>query len=347
VWLQERISWAADVFHRIIATYGESSPAYVGLGKCELRLGNYAGAVRAFEHARALAPSNLAVRAGLAEANHLLSVARAISTQLPAHQHVLQLRRLPCHRQAPFWAALSAVPLREVNGYEYRAPCLSLFRQAGSRLRRVWQSGVLRDPRFDDADFLELELELFDYTGDGVPEAAVWEMHTGGSWEPYHLVIFQRRGSRLNKILGLGTDGDFRIGDFAHDGRCEVANQYRIGEEMCHAAEPYWHDLYAYDPRKRRYTLANRRFPKEFRAPARELWQVLHEYPKDGEIRAYLGLTHEILGLPRAALADYRTALAASQAGGYSSQNISELRARIKVLRARVRRSRHHGTRSV
>src|SRR5205807_5600965 len=84
-------------------------------------------------------------------------------------------------------------------GPEYRSPHLTLFRQSGRGYRQEWQSGTLDDPRFggEDVEWDQIALDLFDYTGDSVPEVAIWKQHIGGSWVPCHLEVFKLQGSRL------------------------------------------------------------------------------------------------------------------------------------------------------
>src|SRR5437879_3139557 len=58
------VSSAEDAFGGIIRKYGGSARAYLGLGTCEQRLGEYAAAMRSFDQALRLAPASRSARNG-------------------------------------------------------------------------------------------------------------------------------------------------------------------------------------------------------------------------------------------------------------------------------------------
>lgn len=302
---------AEEAFRRVIAKYGGTARAYVGLGECQLRSGDYGAAVNSFRKALKLSSSHAAARAGHQRVSQRLRIARSVSPQISKGSKVIQIQRFTPGKSNRLWTILSA-EISDVRDavHPFSDVRLTLFKKAQRGYRKVWQSDRLKDPQHDIDAFSDVQLYVLDLTGDGVPEVAVWKVFRGASWMPSHLDVFAWRRNRLTKILGAGSSFPLWIEDINHDGRYEIGNYYEIGWDM--PGQPLWTDIYAC--KHGQYMLANRDFPKEFRGWTKKLREVLKDYPDDPEILKYLGIVHEIERRPKDALTAYRYASKACKA---------------------------------
>ncbi len=307
---------AEVAFAGIIARYGDSVRSLDGLGSSRLGLGNYHAAIRSFQGALKRSPIDPVARKGLQAAQDRLRVTTEATPQLSSGQRVLQIEEFPRDQGCRRWLILSAEPAGV--GWHYwkgKNPRLSLWEEDANGLHRRWLSPVLSDLRIDDEPWYDIHLDVFDYTGDGIPEAAVWQLYMGASVRPCHLTLFRLDGQRLVRLIGISSIEDFRVADIDGDGRYEIGNMYWIGKVVGRPANPGWEDLYAFDRNRGGYVLANRSFLGEFRHWLRDLRKVLHPFGKndpchtlDPEISEYLGLACEMCGQPRAAARHYRAA---------------------------------------
>jgi tetratricopeptide (TPR) repeat protein len=299
---------AEEAFASIIRRYGGSARAYLGLGRCQMRLGEYGPALRSFTRAKELWPTDMTTMLASREAQEALKISRAVAAQLPRNQKVVQLLRVPSTRT--MWAILSAEVGNRGGFRPISDPHLLLFEKTASGCRKLWQSGVLCGGNRDEelpGSWNEVALKVGDLTGDGVPKVAVWKMVAGGNWANTHLDLFTLRCRRLVKVTGFSSDGLIWIEDLNHDFRVEIGTCRLVGLDMLHWARPKWGDIYAW--KSGRYVLADSDFSCEYHGVASELAATVPEYPHDPEVREYLGRAREVERRPRAALTAYRSAL--------------------------------------
>jgi tetratricopeptide (TPR) repeat protein len=298
---------AGEAFQAVLAKYGGSPRAYIGLARCDLRSGDYPAAVSALGEAIRLSRSDATARSAHQDASRLLCILRAASTQIPGGHLPLQVHPFNAPGGITLWVVLSAkVETADPFGTKFVEPRLFLFEEHQGYCRRKWESDVIRDPRLKAASFDDVALYVDDLNGDGVPEAAVSTVFVGGSWRPSHVDVFAWRGHQLAKSFGLTSSLPVWIEDIDHDGRYEIGNYFNIGWDMSHAEQPYWTDIYTY--RRGHYVSANASFPREFRGWGRRLRAVLNQHPGDFEILKYEGVVCEIEGRRQAAFAAYRYA---------------------------------------
>ncbi|MBI3920822.1 MAG: tetratricopeptide repeat protein [Armatimonadetes bacterium] len=294
--LRAELEESQDGFKRVLAKYGPTARTFAGLGQCRLRLGDYEAAARSYGEAVKLSPADTQARVGYQKASRLLRIARAVRPWLSNRDKVLQLYELPNHRRGELLLVLS-VKVANDSLNPFSDVRLTLFRKSPSAFRRLWRSRVLRDQRFEDANFADVQVTVFSTSYDRTPQIAVSEVHQGASWTPSHLDLFTLRGHRLTKTFELTSSFPVWIEDINRDGRYEIGNYYEIGRDMGHVKQPVWTDIYAC--RQGRYVLANRYFPSEFRHWSRDLPDLLQQYPRDTEIQSYLRYAEQIMRKPQ------------------------------------------------
>ena len=289
-----RIRGAANAFQHVLATYGPSTRAYLGLAEAEMASGEPGRAVKALEEAVKLSPGSRSARHELHEAREATSIKALAGQHMPEGQSVLEVARYPVEGHRDLWLVLSGklVWSKEGRLIQSTDSRLTLFRNSVGSLRKVSESVL--GPGYTHGYFNEIQLYGFDLTGDRQLDAVVVETMIGASWSPSHLDAFTWRGGRMIKLLGVQGHEPICVRDLNHDGRYEAMNSYAIGVTMCHADQPRWRDVFAY--RNGGYQLADWVFPGEYRHWVRDLRHTLRDYPKDPVIWKYLGITYDILG---------------------------------------------------
>jgi len=103
----------------------------------------------------------------------------------------------------------------------------------------------------------------------------------------------------VERVFEVTSHEPIWIRDINHDGRFEIGNNYAIGVDMCHAAQPRWTDIYGYE--NERFRNVNYRFRRRFRSWPHKLRTSLKQYPDDCDVREYLGIAEAIVGHSAAA----------------------------------------------
>ena len=285
--------------------------AYTGLGRCQALLGDYEQAASSFRKALETDPGYGVAKGWLLEAYGLAQVAQATLSQLPKGSRVIRIEPLPGDRLLPRselrWVMLSAKQITTGEGPPYFDVAfdnarLSVVLQKGNGPPQIQQSVELNDTWFSNtANALQL------YVLDEMPPKVIAEaVMIGASWSPAHIDAFAWREGKLIKLLALTSDEPMWIQDLKGDGCHEIGDFHAVGDEMSHAEQPRWTNVYAYQDG--RYQIANGDFPQEFTALTSEIRETLGRYPGDYELLKYLGVCYEIAGDRTAALDAYREA---------------------------------------
>ncbi len=357
----------AQAFQAIGDKYGASARARAGLARCQLRFGGYAQAARLFNDALYLAPADRVLQQGARDAADRLRVARAALPDVPSGKRILRVEKVVFPGESAHWAVL--LGKRSVSEYGSPEPELAsvevptasaaadgddalggLFRATYTGLHlRLYREGTRSLVPVSPAQLLggarigglchEASLVVADLTGDGRPEITVAQVFHGASWMPSHLAIFAFQKGRLKKMLGVGSSFPVWVEDLDHDGRWEVGNYYEVGAGP-HMSQPLWTDIYAY--RVGRYTLANERFPREFRRWPAELRSFLRRYPDSADVWIRLGVSHQVLGSRRRAVSAYREGAKRYQAQAATAEPADRdyCRAMVGEIRRRIGRMR-------
>lgn len=298
---RRRLSEAEQAFQQVLTKYGPDIRTYLGLGSAQMQLGKYAQAVQSFKRALSLDPKSVSVKSKLNDALKLGLIAKSAGKLLPPSHVVLRVMPYSVAKGADYWLVLSAKgsilkTAEDYLGASITDSRLTLFKGSPSNLTQVWQSGILKRGDGLADEFNDVQLNLKDLTGDGIPEAVVSEITYGGSWIPSHLDIFGLSDGNIISLLGVSSDFPLCVIDFDGDGRYEVMRQHAIGEEPAHYEQPVWVDIYAYNGRT--YKLANSEFPEEFREVYKQIQTALKKYPDDPELLRYQETVRRILRLP-------------------------------------------------
>lgn len=293
----------------ILAKYGPSVRAYVGLARSRMGQGRYATAVRSYQSALDLSPGAPKVRDELDLAQRSARVAASARTLLPKSHTVLRTLLFPVDRTRELWLVLSGrideasedlVHAATFDGADFR---LTLVEGTGTGVRSIRQSAQLGFPGNTEGEFNDVQLYVMDITGDGIPEVVIPEVFVGADWIPSHLDVFAWRDGRLFHALGVKSDMPVELRDIDGDGSYEAVNSHAIGRSLCHADQPLWTDIFAY--RDGSYHIANDRFPGQFNRLRAEIRRLLRQHPSDPELLKYLGVAEQILGQNHKALRTY------------------------------------------
>ncbi len=283
-----------DKFSDIISKYGDIDRAYIGLGQCELQLGEYELSAAAWKRAESLSSHNSTAYQGLNEVLHLIKVKDALTRQLPRGQVVTNLRLFQPSSAKRYWAVIHGVIDHSYEEWNHVNDMrLTLFSDL-PECRQVGESFALKDSRFGDLPFHDIDIYSLDITADGVPDVVIQEVSPGGDWTPSQMEGFAWRNGHLEKILQVLSSEMLSLEDINHDGTYQVRNNYEIGESMCHAEQPRWSDVYAY--KNGQFVLANKNYPKAFDRWPGELRETLKKYPDDQNIKSILCLAYSLLG---------------------------------------------------
>lgn len=297
-----------DAFQAIITKYGPNGQIYMDMANAARQQGNYEAAMRLIEQALPLLKQPSVAQSALDDSRLLMQISEAASGHLPKGQTVLRVMSLPASGQHNSWVVLSANQQVKSEQYPtYRNVMLTLFRGTAQSLDKVWQSDKLGYPGYTNGEFNDLQLYLVDLNRDGIPEAVIPESLIGADWVPSFIDIFAWRAGRLTSILATNSEFPVRIQDLNHDGTYEVMAFHSIGWNLPRAARPLWADIYAY--KNGAYKLSDEQFPDQYKDEVGQIKTALKGYPNDFQLHQYLGMTYQILGNKKEALAEYQTAL--------------------------------------
>jgi hypothetical protein len=259
-----------------------------------MQLGHYEESAYSWKRALEFSPDNRRASEGWQYVRTLLEVKQTLKKRLPADRIITRIRAFHPHSGQTFWAVLHGQNERRLEPLCCPPNMhLTLFTDLPD-CRQIGASFPLKDPRMDDGPFDSVTCHAIDMTKDGIPELVVHELSPGGSWSPSQMEVFAWRGGRLMKILQAQSSEPLCLEDINQNGTYQVRNCYEIGNFMCHAEQPRWSDVYAYQ--NGAFVLANRRFPKAFTQWPESLRKTLQKYPDDDGIQAYLCLTYALLG---------------------------------------------------
>jgi len=329
--LRWRIKELSGAFRN--ATAQHPARAHLGLGRCQMLLGQYHDAEQAFRKALRAAPSSPAASAELQKARQLARAADAIGPLLPKGQVVVQVAAMQEGGRKWWLAASARLGPKEpwLDADFYREARLRLFRGTRRGMEQVWRSEELRVRPGTSMWMNDLRLYALH---ESPPKVLLLEAASMADSTPSHINVFTWEAGKLVPVLALGSDEVPRVEDLNADGGHEIISFERIGDRVAISDMPWWPDIHAYQAG--RYVLANQQFPKEFLQIGAEIQQRLAEHPDDYELLKYLGVYHEIEGDRKAALDAYRRAEAALTSQGTDSESAKserdDIRARIQRL---------------
>jgi tetratricopeptide (TPR) repeat protein len=292
--------------------------AYLVLGECWLRLGNYGAAEGAFSKAaerfagvRGRSRVRVAADAELRRTRDLVRTAAATKQFLPAGNSVVQVERLPAGAATPHWIILSArwlTPSKLPAGRPFDTFSdvhFTVLSERGDHFLKVWQSGPLTSPLPDD-ECNDMRFYVIHQARTDSPQVVITQTWIGGDNTQERVAVYGWNGTQLTKLFG-GTGMDDRwIEDVNGDGRYEIGIFKRIGYSLPEYEKPRWFDIYAWNGRA--YVNADAPFRKLYGAMKKEILALLRRHPGDNDLLLHLAMIYEFEQHPQRALRVYRRA---------------------------------------
>jgi hypothetical protein len=245
--------------------------------------GEYWNIIQPFKKALINAPKNNSFKTNEENTEQKLALIEKIAPTLPNCYEILDIAKFRIPNNANQQVALLAAKAEKGTPDSYLTMFtntrLFIFQKNNDEYIKVWASNQLKG-------FNLAMLIISDITGEGKPSIVVCEISICGCRTSSHLDIFSNTGSEWHKIFDGGNNempGEIR--DIDGDGKSEIILRNSIGLRMCHAEQPRWLNIFAYNGRN--YSLANHRFPNEFKELRRCILSLISKYPDDNELLYY------------------------------------------------------------
>jgi len=325
---------AEQGFSSILTKYGaDDGRAWAGLARSQAGLGKYDKSINSYKKALSLLPGHQNLQKELDVVLKQQAIAKAVSSQLPEGEEVLQAVPYPVPGEEGLWAVLTGKVVWDEELHPFWPNItdsrLTVFRGNPESLKELWNARILW--HLGSEEINEVYLYIHDVTGDGIPEMVLPEIIFGGSWIPSHIDIFTWKSGRAVKLFGAIADESIIIKDLDNNGTYEVITDHAIGVSLAHYEQPRWQYTYAY--KNGAYQLAEKDFPEVYRGLDKEIKARLKEYPDDYELLFYLGRLYEIQRKPKAALKAYYKAEANIPASQQYFSQQNEIRTNIDRLK--------------